>query len=332
MISTKTGICLALAFAVVLHGPSARGVVVDLPQDDEEAAQKKRVGNARVHDLDKVIQSRVPDSEGFPFWKHIGMVGMGSGVYLGDGFVMTCAHVGCYPFRMADGSYYKPDYKSWRVLENDGGNSPDIAIYRVSYGKDSSLAELGRLPIASSTPMAQATMLLCGAGLSQKSDPSALRSNGRILSVLGYGLQAKRETTWGFNSLSEVPEDLVVTGDCNTHCFVTRFDRSGFEAQAAAGDSGGASFVFNSRLKRWELAGCIIGVTQKGSYVPLGSRTFLANLSVYRSQFPLQEAAIDVVDADTTEVPVDDEVSLDPIGREETTVRPAVVVVEISDC
>ena len=122
------------------------------------------------------------------------------------------------------------------------------------------------------------------------------------------------------------------TGEFSTHCFVTKFDRSGFEAQAAEGDSGGASFIFNPRLKRWELAGCIIGVTQKGAYVPFGSRTYLANLSLYRSQFPLQESGVDVVESDLSEIIAGEMASSESTGREESTVRPAVVAVKIPDC
>lgn len=310
---------------------SARAVIVDLPVGDQESAKKKRVCSTQLPVLDEVIQSRITDSNGFPFWEHVGMVGMGSGVYLGDGYVLTSAHVGCYPFRMADGSHYKPDYQSWTILKDGAGGRSDLAIFRVTCDKDSALARLGRLPIASSSPNSDSQLLLFGSGLSQSADPNTLKSNGKILAVLGYRLQGQRETTWGFNTLSELPGDPVKTGEFNTHCFVTQFDRSGFEAQAADGDSGGASFVFNAELKRWELAGCIIGVTQKGTYIPFGSRTFLANLSRYRDQLPLTAEADheDLLVASPNGETVESSVS--PAAAAVPEVRSAAIAVQMPD-
>src|SRR5436190_13563353 len=81
--------------------------------------------------LDQLLVAAHHDVPRFPYWEHVGMVGMGSGVYLGSGWVLTSAHVGCYPFKMGDGSYYPPHYPTWRILRNPDGSKSDVAIFRV---------------------------------------------------------------------------------------------------------------------------------------------------------------------------------------------------------
>jgi hypothetical protein len=258
---------------------------------------------------------------------------MGSGVYLGDGYVLTSAHVGCYPFRMTDGSFYQPDYKSWTVLQDGTGGRSDLAIFKVSFSSDSPLAKLQTLPVSLKAPSREDSLLLFGSGLRQHSSPSAIRSNGKILAVLGYRVDGKRSMAWGFNKVSEVTGARISTGEYQTDCFVTKFNHTPYEAQAAEGDSGGAAFVFNSRLKCWELAGCIIGISQKGTYIPFGSQTYFANLARYRSQFPLVKTKVGATPAVDSPGPglTEESRSKDfPKGKEPAAiqVRPAVLTVQ----
>jgi hypothetical protein len=272
-----------------IFASSVDAVIVETGRDGDPSQPCNQVASAESDATRLAFQRRIPNSGDFPYWQHVGKVGLGSGVYLGDGYVLTSAHVGCYPFRMNDGSYYAPIYKSWTLLKCAEGRQADVAIFRVKYAASSSLGKMPNLPIASLTPEKEDALLLVGSGLSEITETSTLRSNGEVLAELGYRIGSERSMTWGFNSLSESPGQPLESGRFSTHCFLTRFDNAKLEAQAAAGDSGGASFAFNTRLRRWELAGCIIGVTQKDSDIPFGSRTYLANLSRYRSQFPLAE-------------------------------------------
>src|SRR5262245_53217383 len=93
-------------FGIVNHTPAGTA------QAPEARLERQREG------LDRVLSAEFAGIPSFPYWDHVGMVGMGSGIYLGDGCVLTSAHVGCFPFRMHDGSIYQPDYASWRVLQN----------------------------------------------------------------------------------------------------------------------------------------------------------------------------------------------------------------------
>jgi hypothetical protein len=227
----------------------------------------------------------LPEISKFEFWKHVGKVGMGSGVYLGNGYVLTSAHVGCYPLQIFDGSYYRPDYKSWKVLELENGTQSDLAIFRVEAPDgESELAKLAPIEIADQSPQAADAVLMMGTGLQQQSAPAAMSSNGRILAVLGYHIDRRRATRGGLNRIEEVRTLPIKTGDRETYCFTTKFDRGIFEAQASDGDSGGATFAYDSNAERWRLAGCIIAVSQKDGFVPFGSQTFLADLSRYRNQ------------------------------------------------
>jgi hypothetical protein len=223
-------------------------------------------------------------SKGVPYWEHVGMVGLGSGVYLGDGYVLTSAHVGCHPFLMANGTCYRPDYKTWRILTNPTGEESDLAIFRVNIGnRDSGLSKLGRLPIREDSNKLEGPLVMIGTGYIE----SRTAKNGEAEVILGYRIKSQRAKRWGVNFSDKFLDKLVKTaGGYETHCFVSNFDRKEGEAQAADGDSGGATFAYNRVLGRWELAGCIIAASQLQNYVPFGARTYLGDLGAYRDQIP----------------------------------------------
>lgn len=283
-------VCVALtnpSSAIVLNVFSGSGQ--DSKEESDHQFQKaleQSSGFLLTSDSDANESSALfPDLSGFGFWKHVGKVGMGSGIYLGDGYVLTSAHVGCYPFQIFDGSFYRPDYTSWRILELENGTKSDLAVFRVEIPNGfSTLAKLASIEIADESPRAEDTVLMMGTGLQQNPTPAAMSSNGKILAVLGYNLDHRRATRGGVNLVEEVRDLPVTTGDRETYCFTTRFDRGIFEAQASDGDSGGATFAYDGDSRRWRLAGCIIAVSQKDGFVPFGSQTFLADLSRYRNQ------------------------------------------------
>lgn len=249
-----------------------------------------------LKELDAQLSSQFPDHSAFPYASHIGTIGMGSGIYLGNGYVLTSAHVGCYPFVTQNGEIYKPDYKTWRILEQANGASADLAVFRIKIKNlDSQLANLAPIPLASAHPQKDDLVVIIGNGLVQNAKPVGVRSGNKLLAVLGYRIEGKRAAIGGLNTIGEVISKPVQTNQFQTDCFTTKFDRDGFEAQAADGDSGGASFVYNSRLARWELAGCIIAVSQSDGFIPFGSRTYLANLSRYAGQLPNAPGELDSV-------------------------------------
>jgi hypothetical protein len=284
IILALNSLSLKSAFPLVLNLHSGNG---KNPREESDHGLQNALENASGFELasDIAPEDPHPDISNFEFWKHVGKVGMGSGIYLGDGFVLTSAHVGCYPFQIFDGSYYRPDYKSWKILQLEDGTPSDLAIFRVKIpDSGSALAKLGTLPVSNNAPRVDDAILMIGTGFDQNAVPATMSSNGEILAVLGYHVEPRRATRGGFNRIHEIPADPVKTGERRTHCFTTKFDRGVFEAQAADGDSGGATFVYDPESGGWSLAGCIVAVSQKKAFVPFGSLTFLADLSRYRHQ------------------------------------------------
>lgn len=281
---------LTLSLAFALLAPSVQALILHAPEEGQDAA-----GEAPVENVESSkAPTPVPDPAGelrskasADLGRHLGKVGMGTGIYLGDGFVMTSAHVGCYPFQLADGSFYRPDYQSWRVIPHEDGSPSDVAIFRIGIPHgDEALGKLPPLPIAKESPSPGSSIMLFGSGLSQDPEPAVMKSNEKVVAVLGYRVGRQRDLLSGSSVVDEIHEAPIASGKGETHCFSTRFGRDGHHAQASDGDSGGASFVFNEGLGRWELAGCIIAVSQKAGFVPFGSRTFMADLSRYRSLIP----------------------------------------------
>ncbi len=176
-------------------------------------------------------------------------------------------------------------------MENEAGESSDLAVYRIVLPPEgSTLSDLEVIPFSPDTPDLETPLVLAGTGFIQQKTPATLTSNGKVLAQIGYRTKRSRGVIWGLNTLAEVvPEDVATGEGFMTQCFTTEFGRDQFEAQAAEGDSGGAIFAWSDGRQRWELAGCIIAVSQQSDYVPYGSKTFSANLAKYRDQLPNAE-------------------------------------------
>ncbi len=272
--------CIIFNLAAMLN---AGAIVINTEAGPENDA-------AQIATMAPAIHGKLSMVPKFNYWDHVGTVGMGSGVYLGGGYVLTSAHVGCHPFRMDDGSTYKPDYASWRILNDAAGCKGDLAIFRVEMGKATSpLAQLGFLPVGDMGASAGAPFVMIGTGYGQSKNGVAPADRA---TTLGYNVERLRQKKWGINSLDKILQKPVATaGGYQTHCFVSTFDRTEGEAQAADGDSGGAIFAYNAKLERWEIVGCIVAVSQLGNYVPFGSRTYVGNLSYYQAQLPNSSTA-----------------------------------------
>jgi len=269
----------------------------------QTAEQKDAHPERQLQGLNHAIGDQFAGVPAFPYWDHVGSVGMGSGIYLGNGYVLTSAHVGCYPFCFHDGSHYEPDYASWTVLKNADGSRSDLALFRIQVRASSALAKLGRIALGGSR-QTNNPVLLIGTGYTQGTQPLTLSSGSTALGVLGYQIERHRSTAWALNHGSQSLEQPVATGrNLSTHCFTTQFERTFFAGQAADGDSGGAAFTYNREQNRWELVGCIIAVSQPRASVAFGCRTYLGELGAYASQIPGMPATT-VVDGSQKNAPI----------------------------
>lgn len=221
---------------------------------------------------DPEVAQRPPGAEtGF---EHVARLGGTTGVYLGEGWVLTAGHVGTGPLEL-DGDLYAPVPDSRvRLVGPAGSRPPDLALFRVA-----PRPPLPRLEIAKHAPRVGEALLLvgCGAGRGER-----FEWQGRV----GYHWAAPPIRRWGTNRVALTGLD-VAQGDSSTRVFSTLFSAGERgEAQAAHGDSGGAAFV--SRRGVWRLAGILIAVVSHPGQPPStavgGNASHLADLSHYRSE------------------------------------------------
>lgn len=242
-----------------------------------EGTEKGAISHSDPTSINDAFLADGHEATEFPYWNNVGMVGHGTGTYIGDGWVITAAHVGCFPFVTADGKVWKPLPKTYRLLKSSPHDHGDVAIFQVE-GRP----ELPAIPLAKSALDSAAPGIIVGNGYTQESKAEPLVHQGRVLGNLGYYTRPVRAKLWGRAYLSNdnTPTLLKGTKGTHTHVVATRFERKAFASQATDGDSGSPAFSYNAQSRQWELAGCVAAVSHKTRYVPHGSNTFIATLPV----------------------------------------------------
>ncbi|MEI9997981.1 MAG: trypsin-like peptidase domain-containing protein [Verrucomicrobiota bacterium] len=164
-------------------------------------------------------------------WNYVGSVNGDSAVYLGNGWVITCAHVQAGNLTL-NGVVYPMVSNSAQTL-----GPIDLVLFEVS---PSPL--LPPLPLRSADPVAF-------------SSPVAM---------LGFGIGGgNRGESWGFDTVTEINQSITPSGTSfvsNDFLTLTGSSTSGGHTvnnayQVDSGDSGGGDFIFNTTTNRWELAG-----------------------------------------------------------------------------
>jgi hypothetical protein len=241
----------ALIAAVLLVGAPARALVVEADPEDARHAPGRGTG-----------------------FDHVGHIGGTSGVYVGDGWVLTAAHVGAGDLWL-EGVRYPAVSDSWVRLRGEAGAAPpDLGLFRVEPAP-----RLPRLEIARRPPKLADPLLLVGCGLGRG---EVFEWEGRP----GWRWAAPAVCRWGRNQVAAVSIDMQEPGVA-TSVFVTLFSEGEpEEAQAAVGDSGGAGFA--PGRGGWVLAGIMISVRsfprQPAQTSVIGNATHLADLSRYRAE------------------------------------------------
>jgi hypothetical protein len=216
--------------------------------------------------------SAPPDDPG---WNNVVELTGLTGVYLGNGWVLTANHVGAG--NMIIGSdVYEPVPGSEVQLQTDGSDA-DLALFQVV--RDPGLPDV----VIRGTPPLQTTeVVMIGHGRNRGAPTSAC-SPTRYGWLWGEG----KSMRWGTNKVEQNGINLSLSGKL-TLAFSTEFSTFGAtydEAQAANGDSGGAVFVKKGIGLEWELAGIVLAIStcQAGSAL-YGNRTYAADLSFYVEQ------------------------------------------------
>lgn len=213
-----------------------------------------------------------------PGWAHVGVGNGLTVVYLGEGWVLSAAHVGEVKVAI-DGGVYHPIPGSHSVLTHAGTKPSDVALFRI----DPYPAKLPKLPLRE-TPVAVGELaLLVGHGRDRGPALGWPKPTGRD----GFRWAKTKGKRWGTNLVAAAGLDIDAWNK-RTRSFATEFDRAGtsYEAQATPGDSGGPAFIRGPG--GYALAGIIWGSTGLPGQPPettlYGSRTFISDVSFYRDQ------------------------------------------------
>jgi trypsin-like peptidase len=221
-----------------------------------------------------------------PGWDHVGICNGLTGVYLGDGWVLTANHVGACDPSFIGVTY--PSIPGTAVrLHNQDSTLADLLLFRVAQP----YPPLAALVIADATPPDGTPLVMIGRGRNRGA-PTTWDPPGPGPTIDGYLWGPGVAMRWGTNFVETVPELPSFEDAFVTRLFSTVFDASGpghslDEAQAASGDSGGAVFA-STGGSGYELAGILIGIAmyqgQPAETALYGNDTVAADLSQYRDE------------------------------------------------
>lgn len=219
----------------------------------------------------------------FPFWKNIGQIERSTGIYMGNGYVLTAAHVGPGPFRTGDGRIYPALAQPVTYFRNFDDSQADLCLFRVQVTSSDPLASYPVIPLTTMPPRKGTALILIGGGAGSKS------SGKRFAWSDDYRVR------WGLNTIEKVYSVTMPTSRYASFGFGTRFERTGGHCQAAPGDSGGAAFHFNPSSKRWELAGVIVAVDSRFGGAEFGNQTYIADPALFRRELAVSRQGLETM-------------------------------------
>lgn len=244
----------------------------------------------------------------FGYFGNVGQVnGSASGIYLGDGWVLTANHVaGSLPATATFGGIaYATQPGTWQQIKNPTGMGLSTYTDMVVFQLAAPLA-LPTVNLASVSPPTNDTMIMVGNGSIQEASPTFwtqtvvpgnnndiwTETTQALANRVGYKtiLPETHQVRWGLNDVASASVASLNSGGQDVRYFTSSFDGGAYadEAQAVSGDSGGGAFVYNG--SSWELAGMMFAVStydnQPGGALTaiLGQETAMEDIASYRNQ------------------------------------------------
>jgi hypothetical protein len=172
-------------------------------------------------------------SPGVTGWDYVGNVNGASGVYMGNGWVLTAAHVGAGTFLLGGSSYSAVSGSAQNI------GTADLTLFQIS-----TQPSLPSLTLSLTPPV-----------------PFSQTQTGSSVAMLGFG--GARGETWGLDTVTQINQLVTPSGFTYvSNDFLTingtYHDGSATNInnyQLIGGDSGGGDFIFNVANQTWELAG-----------------------------------------------------------------------------
>jgi hypothetical protein len=230
-----------------------------------------------------------PDDPGFA---HVGIRSAYSGVYIGEGWVLTANHVHAGDVQI-EGVTYRAVAASEVRLMTDGVYLADLLLFRIETDPG-----LPSLPIAAFPPAGEVVMI--GNGRNRGGPIYGWDPNPDLD---GWYWGSYRAVRWGINQVKNTSVEDTLGGF--TWAFTVDFSElpGTNECQVAVGDSGGAVFSKNGEV--WELTGIQLTRTlydgQPTDTALFGNESWSGQLSEYRDQIleiVAEPACADGVDDD----------------------------------
>lgn len=189
-----------------------------------------------------------------------------SGIYLGNGYVLTAYHVNLYSTIELAGTQYSIDY-SYSPTQI---GTADLKLFRISGYSAASSVVLDTNSFNDTNK--SATIVGYGVGI------GSTTTSGYI-----WGDSSTADQRWGTNTVSTSTTNVYISStNTTTSCLITTFDTTGGSNEAALslGDSGGALFEYVSG--QWVLSGVSLYVENAGESL-YGDGNYYARVSTYSS-------------------------------------------------
>lgn len=209
----------------------------------------------------------------FPYYRNVGILNQSTGIYMGNGYVLTAAHVGAGTFHLGDGTRYSPVPGSEQMFRNRDGSFADLCVFKIAFSRRDSVANLPAIPMGPVRPGRGSYVMLVGGG-SGNAHPGGGQAAESFRWNNDYRIR------WGLNRVEQEFSGPMQTDTYFTPGYATRFSPGHIECQATPGDSGGAVFAYNGVDNRWELAGVILAVDSPHGRAEYGNQTYCADITI----------------------------------------------------